>query len=268
MIGNKSKISEQEDKISVIMPVYNRLNLVDRAIESVRNQTYSNWELLIINDGSTDDISILNRWVEKDKRIKLINNRHEGVSAARNIGIEEATGTYIAFLDSDDLFKPNKLQKQLKYMKEKGCDFCHTAYERIDEEGNYIKKIMGGRHEGKVFVQIINSCSIGTVTVMIKKEVIGDTRFIKEYTVAQDICFWIDIAYKCEFGYIEEALSQGTYVQSSTSKSVEKVIRGFKNIINHVSTTPEYAPYIKYLARRKEIIQKYENGVDISRRVT
>jgi glycosyltransferase involved in cell wall biosynthesis len=126
--------------ISIITPCYNSAYFLSQTIESVLVQTYQQWEMIIIDDCSTDDsYEIALRYAEKDKRIKVYRMEYNSSAAAcRNKTIELSQGEYIAFLDSDDLWMPEKLEKQLNFMVEKGCDFSFTEYEHIDETGNTI----------------------------------------------------------------------------------------------------------------------------------
>ena len=125
---------------SIIMPCYNAEKYLKQSIDSVLKQTYENWELIIINDCSTDtSFKIINSF--NDHRISLINNlKNEGVSFSRNEGIKKAKGNFIAFIDSDDLWKEDKLLTQLNYLN-KGYDICCSNYIQIDEYGNFIKEI-------------------------------------------------------------------------------------------------------------------------------
>ena len=105
-------------KVSVITPMYNCEKFISETIESVLNQTYTNWEMIIIDDCSTDKSKqIVKQYIERDKRIRLIAlNENSGAAVARNKGIEVSSGRFIAFLDGDDLWEPNKLEKQIKFM--------------------------------------------------------------------------------------------------------------------------------------------------------
>ena len=117
------------------MPNYNCSRFLAQTIDSVISQTYQEWELLIVDDKSTDDsVSIIQKYQEKDSRIKLfINKTNSGASYSRNTALLNTKGVYIAFLDSDDLWVPNKLEKQVKFMNDNNCDFSYTEYSLIDE---------------------------------------------------------------------------------------------------------------------------------------
>ena len=126
---------------SIILPVYNSERYLNRTITSVLQQTMADFELIAIDDCSTDQsVAILKRWAEKDSRICVVSlPKNQGVAGVRNEGIKLAKGKFIAFLDSDDGWHNDKLQKQIAWMKEQNCDFSCTAYEMVDDEGRYIK---------------------------------------------------------------------------------------------------------------------------------
>src|SRR5690554_3761048 len=123
--------------ISIIMPAYNAENTIKESIQSVIKQTYANWELIIIDDCSQDGtIEIITRFLH-DKRITLLKNKeNSGVAKTRNIGIKSAKYEYIAFLDSDDIWANNKLEKQVEVIKTKHADFVFTAVKYIDNKNN------------------------------------------------------------------------------------------------------------------------------------
>lgn len=127
---------------SVIMPVYNSEKYVSNAIESVLSQTYSNLELIIIDDCSTDNsICIINEYLNKDIRIKLLHNKtNKGCAFCRNIGVEKSCGEFIAFIDSDDIWLPSKVEQQIKFMSTNNTNMVYTSYVIVDSYGSEIKK--------------------------------------------------------------------------------------------------------------------------------
>lgn len=129
--------------VSIITPTFNSAKFIAQTIQSVQNQTYNNWELIIVDDCSTDrTISIINDFIANDKRIYLYQlNQNSGAGIARNLAIEKANGRFIAFLDSDDLWKPEKLNKQVNFLISNNLPFTFSYYESINEEGNPIHKI-------------------------------------------------------------------------------------------------------------------------------
>ena len=132
------------NKVSIITPLYNSKKLVEDTIKSVIFQSYENWEMIIVDDCSKDNgTKIVEDFAKTDKRIKLIKlPKNSGGAVARNRAIKEAKGKYIAFLDSDDLWHPEKLEKQVKFMEENNYDFTYTWYEKMDEDGNLINEIV------------------------------------------------------------------------------------------------------------------------------
>ena len=128
-------------QVSIITPCYNASRFISQTIDSVLTQTFTDWEMIIVDDGSKDDSSeIVEKYVKKDSRIRLIQQPNGGSANARNHGIREATGRYIALLDADDLWLPQFLEKQIEFMKEKKAICVYSSYKRIDENSNEILK--------------------------------------------------------------------------------------------------------------------------------
>ncbi len=130
------------DLVSIITPLYNKEKFVEATILSVLSQTYTEWEMIIIDDCSTDkSADIVNKYCQMDSRIRYYkNNKNSGVAKSRNRAISLAKGRYIAFLDADDLWKVDKLEKQISFMEKESCTFCYSACEVIDEQDNLIKE--------------------------------------------------------------------------------------------------------------------------------
>ncbi|WP_029034300.1 glycosyltransferase family 2 protein [Salinimicrobium terrae] len=128
--------------VSVIMPVYNSAGFIAESIRSVQKQTHNDWELLVIDDASSDGtLEVVEELKTNDDRIKLhVLPTNQGAGFARNIGIKAATGDFISFLDADDLWKPHKLEKQLKLMQEEKIQVCYSSYELINEDGQSLDK--------------------------------------------------------------------------------------------------------------------------------
>ena len=129
---------------SIITPLYNSEVFIAETINSVIGQTYNNWELLLIDDGSKDKtIKIVESYIKQYPNISLIKNKTNlGAAISRNKGIEAAKGEYIAFLDADDLWKPTKLEKQISFMIDENCDVCFSSYEQINEAGEPLNKLV------------------------------------------------------------------------------------------------------------------------------
>lgn len=133
-----------QDKVSIITPTYNSEKYIRETIESVQNQTYQNWEMILVDDCSTDNtVQIIKEIQQTENRIHLFRlEKNSGAGIARNKAIEEATGRYIAFLDSDDLWKPEKLEKQTDFLKQYETGFVFSSYECIDEAGKPLGKLI------------------------------------------------------------------------------------------------------------------------------
>jgi len=232
-------------KISVIIPFYNRISLLKEAIDSVLNQTHRNIELILVDDGSNENIDEINKIVETDKRIQYIYQENKGVSEARNLGIRAAKGDYIAFLDSDDLFLSNKLSEQLKFMIYNDYDFSHTSYNRIETDGKFINTVDIGHFSGKVFPRIMSCCGIATPTVMLKSEIAKKYLFNVEFKIGEDVCLWIDLAYNYNLGGIKKAYTNVRIGHATASINIDKQRVGFLNILNHIFEHPEYLNYKK-----------------------
>jgi len=154
--------------ISIILPMYNAKKFIDMSIKSVINQTYNNWELIIIDDFSNDGSSeIARKYSFVYNNIKYFKHiRNKGVAAARNTGIKKARGTYIAFLDSDDFWVSKKLERQIRFMEDNNYYFTYTSYEIVDEEGQKLNKII--KVPEKIdFNNSLKGNNISTFTVII-----------------------------------------------------------------------------------------------------
>lgn len=197
-------------KVSVIMPNYNCEKFIEQTVRSVMDQTYRNWELLIVDDCSTDgSVDIIKRLTEEDPRVKLYVNEHNsGAAASRNLAMREATGKWIAFLDSDDLWLPDKLEKQLKFMTDNGYKFGYTYYEHIDEQSEPLNIVVKGPKKiskRKMF----RYCYVGCLTVIYDGSEIDVVQIPDSIANGEnDYAIWLKVAkfYKCYC--LSEILSQ------------------------------------------------------------
>lgn len=182
--------------VSIITPCYNAARCIQDTIQSVISQTYQDWEMLIVDDCSTDNsVEIVKSLAAKEPRIKLFSTEKPSGSPSlpRNIGIENAKGEYIAFLDADDLWLPDKLSEQVKFLENNGYKFVYSDYEKINYDGvrNNRKIRMA---QSSSFWDILESCSIPCLTVLLKMNIINETRF--KSTPKEDYAFWLDILKK------------------------------------------------------------------------
>ncbi len=202
--------------VSVIMPSYNTGRFIAESIRSVMAQTYSDWELIIVDDCSTDDMmkvisDILSNVIpgltgNLASRIRVLQNAtNSGAAVSRNRALREARGKYIAFLDSDDLWAPDKLEKQIRFMEENCYDFTYTKYSEIDEDGSALGVTVGGpAHIGKT--GMYNFCWPGCLTVMYNREVVGDIQ-IADIKKNNDYAMWLKIIRKAKCHLLPEVLA-------------------------------------------------------------
>ena len=216
--------------VSVVVPFWNRIGDAEHALASIQQQTHANLEVFFVDDGSTDDTTPLVDLCARDSRVRVVRQAHEGAAVARNRGVALSTGKYVAFLDSDDLFDPPKIETQLRYMESTGSLFCHTSYRRRFIETDLPDEIIAsGTFRGRVFPAIMTHCPIAAPTVMIRRELMLENPFPAGYILSEDSCAWMQLAEKTRLDGIDEVLSTiragaGTTWQSVATKT--KVLRG------------------------------------------
>ncbi|TNJ47266.1 glycosyltransferase family 2 protein [Tamlana fucoidanivorans] len=160
--------------VSIITPVYNAEGFISETILSVLNQSYTNWELILINDGSTDGSSeVIQTFLNKTYNIIFFqNSTNLGAAVSRNKGIEAAQGHFIAFLDADDVWKPYKLEVQIKFMLSHNCDVSFSSYDLINENGVFLgKRVKALKNLG--YTKLLKSNYIGNLTGMYNASVLG-----------------------------------------------------------------------------------------------
>lgn len=178
--------------VSVITPLYNAERFISETIKSVQNQTYTNWEMIIVNDQSSDKgVELVKVFQKDDERIILLeNDKNEGAAVSRNKAIESAKGRFIAFLDSDDLWLPEKLDTQVKFMLEKDVAFSFAAYEKVDMDGNKFGQI--DVPEKVDYYSLLKTCSVGCLTAVYDSEKLGKV-YMPNIRKRQDYGLWLRI---------------------------------------------------------------------------
>lgn len=217
-----------DEKVSIIIPVYNCEKLIGKTIECVLEQTYQNWEMLLVDDCSIDNSAkIIQKYVEKDNRIKYIKlNNNSGAAVARNKALNEASGRFIAYLDADDLWKKEKLEKQVKFMLDNNYAFTCTDYEKIAEDGTSLNKIV--KIPKKVNYNLfLRNTIIQTVGVMVDTKLTGKELLqMPLIRRRQDAATWCQLlkngfdCYECP-----ETLSFYRVVSNSLSSNKLKAIK-------------------------------------------
>ena len=199
-------MSNERPKVSIVVPVHNAEIFIKETINSVLAQTYQDFELLLVDDKSTDESVDIIKSI-KDKRIKLIELKdNSGAATARNTGIEEARGRYICFLDADDLWKENKLEKQLTFMKEKDCAFSFTSYEFADENGKPNGKVV---HVPETinYKQALKNTTIWTSTVMFDMNKLTKKQiYMPNVRRGQDTATWWKVLKKIDCAYGQDEI--------------------------------------------------------------
>lgn len=198
----------QEPLVSVVIPFYSGVLWLREAIESVLSQTYTNYEIIVVIDGSKENlIDIKNDYA---KTVRFINKENGGPSSARNKGLELSKGKYIAFLDSDDIWMETKLEKQIKGMEENNWVWSQHSYEMFWDKRDKKKVVDTSRYFGNVYRDCYISFKIQTSSVIVLKQVLVDNKieFPHEMRYGQDVEFYRQIAQKYELGYIDDILSR------------------------------------------------------------
>jgi len=238
-------------KVSVIIPFYNRNTKLKRAIKSVLNQTHQNFEIILVDDGSTEDISNAKAFAKKYDNITLLKNKaNSGPSVARNLGIKAATGDYIAFLDSDDEFAENKLERSLQYLVASKGNFLHTSYSGENADGK-TKTIHSGKIRGHCERELIFNCCIATPTVVIKRKWLLslNTLFDTAKDIGEDVCFWLELMKNDTYLIgIDEPLTIVHIGDNAAAYSNKKQIIGLKCILNYVLQDNYYSQFNQELS--------------------
>lgn len=232
--------------ISVVMPVYNAEKYLDEAIRSILDQTYNNFEFIIINDGSNDkSLKIIKKYKNQDERIVLISRENKGLIASLNEGIEHAKGKYIARMDADDISCINRFKEQYTFMEQNNLDFCGSHFVIIDEDSSYKSaRIVSTKEE---FINVILSTSVPFAhgSAMINKAFLQKNNLIygtTKYNKAEDYDLWIR-----------------SFEKGGKFSNVDKILFYYRDIDDSLSKDN-----INYLHARKlsnDCIDKYNNEI-------
>jgi len=223
-----------KDLVSIITPSYNTANFIGKTIESVLEQTYQNWEMIIVDDCSQDNTDEVVQQYLVDERIRYIKNEvNSGAALSRNRALKEARGRWIAFLDSDDLWSPNKLEKQVAFMAKNGYHFSYTNYEEIDSDGQPTGvNVTGPKSISKT--GMFNYCWPGCLTVMYDADYIGLVQ-IKDIKKNNDYAMWLKISQKAECWLLDETLAKYRKRMGSISRHSIRTMIGWHYKLYHES---------------------------------
>lgn len=237
-------MSSKEVFVSIIMPAYNCEKHIGDAIKSVLAQTHIYWELLVIDDGSNDDtFRVISEFGEIDSRIKpQRNKKNMGVSATRNKGIEMASSEWIAFLDSDDMWVPSKLEKQLKMTRNNSIDFVFTGVSYINEKGEFYRGIFEVP-EKVTYEKLRNQNVISCSSVLIKKQYLENIKMERD-DIHEDYAVWLRILRSGITAYsINEPLLIYRISKSSKSGHKLKTINMTYKVFRFIGINPIGAAY-------------------------
>jgi glycosyltransferase involved in cell wall biosynthesis len=217
-------MSKSLDLISIVMPLYNSEKYISESIESVLSQTYNHWELIVVDDKSTDNSSmIVESYAHKDNRVKLINlDTNVGPTKARNRAIEEANGRYISFLDSDDMWLPDKLQQQIIFLNKNNLVLTYSTYETMDENSKYIntRKCLPIIK----YKDMLKSNQIGNLTGIYDVNFFG--KVYMEDTGHEDYVLWLKLLKQVSYTKgLTKTLARYRIVPNSISSNKLKVLK-------------------------------------------
>ena len=223
-----------EELVSVVIPVYNVEKYIGETIKTVLEQSYSNLEVILVEDGSTDNsLEIIEKYLEqlKEERFILLkNSQNSGAAISRNLGVEHAKGRFVCYLDADDLWEKSKIEKQVKFMMDKKVGFSFTSYEFCDEDCKGLGKI------AKVPPQInykeaLESTTIFTSTVMFDTKIIDKSEIVMPNIKSEDTALWWKILKKNRIAYgIEERLVYYRKVSNSLSANKFSALQRIWNL--------------------------------------
>ena len=222
------------DKVSIIVPVYNARKCIADTIKSCLGQDHEDYELLLVDDGSTDDSVLVMEEFVSD-RVRILKNVHDkGAAGARNTGIEEATGRYISFIDADDLWTKDKLSKQVAFMKKHDAAFSFTGYEFADENGRGLGRIVKVP-ETITYKEALKNTTIFTSTVMFDMDKLSKDDIVMPYVKSEDTATWWKVLKKIKHAYgLDENLVLYRRMQESLSSDKIEALRRIWNLYRRV----------------------------------
>lgn len=251
-----SKEKHHEELVSIIMPSYNSEKFISDSIQSVQKQTYENWELLIVDDCSTDrTVSLIKDFIEMDSRIQLeVLDKNSGAAIARNTAIKQAEGVYLAFLDSDDLWKKDKLSKQIRFMEENQYVFTSTSFEEVDEENRLTDQLIPS-HKQLDYNGLLKYCP-GNSTVVYNAKELGKF-YIPNIKKRNDFVMWLQVIKKAEYLYgLEDVLTYYRVREGSLSKDKVDLVKYQWNVYRKIEGLSFFKSFYLLVHKTLSVLSK------------
>lgn len=236
--------------VSVIIPFFNEVACTLNAARSVLDQTHSNLELILVDDGSTEEIGTVQELARSDARVRLLRQANGGPASARNRGLDVARGEYIAFLDADDVFLPQKIRWQLDAMQESGHLMSHTSYYvKFPERSMNVGTIHSGDFTGTVYPRILASCPIATPTVMIHRSLVSaGFHFPEDSRLCEDILGWIWIGRRHPILGLDHPLTVVEWSSDSATINLDKATSGVFRLLRKFKADPQHIEHAREIA--------------------
>lgn len=260
-----------EKLVSIIMPAYNCADYIAESIKSVQNQSYRNWELIVADDNSTDGtVDAVRSMAADDNRIHLLETDiNLGPAAARNRAINAAQGDYIAFLDSDDIWFPDKLSRQISFMEQTGYDFTYTAYEKINERSEKMGIVVSAPKSVNYSSMLYRGDPIGNLTVVYDATKLGKF-YVPDIKKRNDFALWLKMMHDCKRAYgLNEVLASyrvraGSISSTRKSELLKYYWELYRDIerLSNIKSSAAIASlvFFKSIRQTDERIQKVRNN--------
>jgi glycosyltransferase involved in cell wall biosynthesis len=257
----RAEVCASATKVSVVIPFFNEIGTAKRALLSVLAQTHRNIEIIAVDDGSSDDLSELNDIAATDSRVRILHKTNGGPGSARNFGVQASTGEYVAFLDCDDVWAPEKLAVQIRKMQETGHLFSHTSFNLV-----YPNRGLGkitrhtGNVSGHIYPDIIAMCPIHTSTVVLHRKLLQDGFcFSEAFRTGEDCLLWIDIARQYRVLGIRSPMTTVEWSDTSATVSISRSLEGIRNVHDAVCASKSHAKHIVELKDLTRTMTRLQN---------
>ena len=245
------------DLISIILPYYKKKKFIDQTIKSILSQSYKKFELIIIYDDSDKtDLFFLKKLIKNNSKIKIvINKNNKGAGRSRNIGLSMTKGSYICFIDADDIWTKNKLRIQINFMKKNKLPISCTSYKVINEQN----KIISHRKSYKSlnYSTLLKDCNIGLSTVMLDSSILKNKLNFPNLKTKEDFVLWLKISKTTNIAGISQFLSYWRDTKNSLSKNiVQKIFDGYRVYRIHMDMSIAKSIYFLVFLCMKHLIKK------------